>query len=145
MDFLNLADNEDVGDFTDVAEGRDIIINTVGPDVTGTQYNKSTIMARTKVTPLSEDANQIQNWLDEQPNPIEEFKKYSFDEMKASLQEWLTPEEAEEGSIIDDEVTTEDKTDDLPWEAAPKTQNYTLTAKPAPKASKFDALFDDED
>ena len=145
MDFLNLADNEDVGDFTDVAEGRDIIINTVGPDVTGTQYNKSTIMARTKVTPLSEDANQIQNWLDEQPNPLEEFKKYSFDEMKSALQEWLTPEEPEEGSIIDDEVTTEDKADDLPWEAAPKTPNYTLTAKPAPKASKFDALFDDED
>lgn len=146
MDFLNLADNEDIGDFTDVAEGRDIIINTVGPDSTGTQYNKSTIMPRTKQTSLSDDASLIKKWLEEQPNPMDEFKRYSFDEMKAALQEWLTPEEPEEGAIIDEGTTTEDpeeEVSDLPWEAPKK--NYTLAAKPAPKASKFDALFEGED
>jgi hypothetical protein len=147
MDFLNLADNEDVGDFTDIAEGRDIIVNTVGPDSTGTQYNKSTIMPRTKTTPLAEDSELVKKWLDEQPNPMEEFKKYSFEEMKAALQEWLTPEEPEEGAIIDDEVTTEEpeETSDLPWETPKTTKNYTLAAKPAPKASKFDSLFEDEE
>ena len=146
MDFFNLADNEDIGDFTDVAEGRDIIINTVGPESTGTQYNKSTIMPRTKQTSLADDASLIKKWLEEQPNPMEEFKKYSFDEMKAALQEWLTPEEPEEGTIIDEGTTTEDpeeETNDLPWEAPKK--NYTLAAKPAPKANKFDALFEGED
>jgi hypothetical protein len=66
--------------------------------------------------------------------------------MKAALQEWLTPEEPEEGTIIDEEPTVADPEEtgnDLPWEKP--AQNYTLAAKPAAKANKFDALFEDEE
>jgi hypothetical protein len=84
--------------------------------------------------------------LENQPNPMEIFKKYSYDEMKQALQEWLNPEDEapEEGSIIDDEKEPES---DLPWEdPAPKKANYSLNTakKPASKADKFDAMFDDE-
>ena len=41
---LSLAADEDVGDFTDIMEGRDMKVETVGPDSTGTAYNKSTIL-----------------------------------------------------------------------------------------------------
>lgn len=147
MDFLNLADNEDIGDFTDVAEGRDITLTTVGPDVTGTAYNKTTIMPRTKQTPLSEDKTLIKKLLDEQPNPLETFKKYSYDEMKQALQDWLNPEdEAEEEAS--DEVEEESAPSDLPWEKeTPAKKNYELKtpAKKTSKADKFDKLFDDED
>ena len=147
MDFLNLADNEDIGDFTDVAEGRDITLTTVGPDVTGTAYNKTTIMPRTKQTPLSEDKTLIKKLLDEQPNPLETFKKYSYDEMKQALQDWLNPEdEAEEETS--DEVEEESAPSDLPWEKeTPAKKNYELKtpAKKTSKADKFDKLFDDED
>ena len=140
MDFLNLADNEDVGDFTDVAIGRDITISTVGPETTGTAYNKSSIMPKVTQTPLDKDADRVQEWLDEQPNPLEVFKRYSFDEMKKSLQEWLAPEdEAQEGDIIDDEK-----------EAAPITpapqKNYSVKGTPkTSKAEKFDSMFEDDD
>ncbi len=93
MDFLNLADNEDVGDFTDVMSGRDITLTTVGPEVTGTNYNKTTIMPKVKETPLAADKAEIEALLDNQPNPMEVFKKYSFEDMKQALQEHLTPEE----------------------------------------------------
>lgn len=147
MDFLNLADNEDIGDFTDVAEGRDITLTTVGPDVTGTAYNKTTIMPRTKQTPLSEDKTLIKKLLDEQPNPLETFKKYSYDEMKQALQDWLNPEDETEEETSD-EVEEESAPSDLPWEKeTPAKKNYELKtpAKKTSKADKFDKLFDDED
>jgi hypothetical protein len=138
MDFLNLADNEDVGDFTDIAEGRDITLTTVGPEVTGTSYNKTTIMPRTKQTPLSDNKDLIKSLLENQPNPMETFKKYSYDEMKQALQEWLNPEgEAEEEAEV---AVPAEPVSDLPWDNKMKA-----TAKPVSKADKFDALFDDED
>jgi hypothetical protein len=141
MDFLNLADNEDVGDFTDIAEGRDITLTTVGPDVTGTTYNKTNIMPRTKQTPLSNDKDLVKSLLDNQLNPIETFKKYSYDEMKQALQEWLNPEDTETEGI------TEEPASDLPWDDKKTSKNYTIKTptKPASKADKFDALFDDEE
>jgi len=140
MDFLNLADNEDVGDFTDVSTGRDITLTTVGPEVTGTNYNKTTIMPKVKETPLAASKDEVNALLENQPNPMDVFKRYSFDDMKAALQEWLTPEEPEEGSIIDDEKE----------EAAPVTTGKAYSIKtPAAakvsKADKFDSLFEDEE
>lgn len=143
MDFLNLADNEDVGDFTDIAEGRDITLTTVGPEVTGTSYNKTTIMPRTKQTPLAEDKNLIKSLMDLQPNPMETFKKHSYDEMKQALQEWLNPEEAAEEA-----TTTEEPASDLPWSKEDKSpSNYALKtpAKTTSKADKFDELFGEDE
>jgi hypothetical protein len=140
MDFLNLADNEDVGDFTDVMSGRDITLTTVGPEVTGTNYNKTTIMPKVKETPLADDKATVESLLENQPNPKEVFKKYTFDEMKQALQEWLTPEdEYEEGAIIDDEKEEE--------VVSTPSKNYSLST-PTPKmtkADKFDSLFEEED
>ena len=141
MDFLNLADNEDVGDFTDVMSGRDITLTTVGPEVTGTNYNKTTIMPKVKETLLADDKASITSLLENQPNPMEVFKKYSYDEMKQALQEWLTPEdEYEEGAIIDDEKEEE------VIEKPSKTYSIKTPVKEqVSKADKFDALFEEED
>jgi hypothetical protein len=43
QEFLNMAADEEIGDFTDIAQGRDIKLTTVGPEVTGTPYNKTSI------------------------------------------------------------------------------------------------------
>jgi len=139
--FLQLAADEEVGDFTDVATGRDIKLNTVGPESTGTPYNRTTIGPSMKTSPLSNDASEIVQWLENQADPKVVFKRYSFDEMKQALQEWLAPEdEAQEGDIIDDEREEEVVT-------SPPQKNYALKT-PAPKVSnadKFDSLFEEED
>jgi hypothetical protein len=141
MDFLNLADNEDVGDFTDVMNGRDITLTTVGPEVTGTNYNKTTIMPKVKETPLADDKATMNSLLENQPNPMEVFKRYSYDEMKQALQEWLTPEdEYSEGDIIDDE-----KEEEVVEKPAKPYVLKTPAAEKVSKADKFDALFDEED
>ena len=136
--FLQMAADDEVGDFTDVATGRDIKLNTVGPESTGTPYNRTTISPSMKQSALVKDASEVESLLENQKNPLEVFKRYSFDEMKEALQSWLAPEEAEEGDIIDDEKE--------PVAVASET-NYTLKtpAKKESKSDKFDQLFEDDD
>jgi hypothetical protein len=136
--FLQMAADEEVGDFTDIMTGRDIKLVTVGPDVTGTKYNKTTIAPSMKITSLSKDEKEIELWLEEQTNPKESYRPLPFDEIKAALQEWLTPEGDEEE---EDETPVKE-------EAIPAKSNYSLSAKPVAKKSKadsFDELFEDDD
>jgi hypothetical protein len=143
--FLQMAADEEVGDFTDIMSGRDIKLVTVGPDVTGTKYNKTTIAPSMKTSSLSKDEKEVTLWLEEQPNPKESYKPLPFDDIKAALQEWLTPEEEEEEFIAADgklEVEVEEEVKEEP------KSNYSLSTKPAAKKSKadaFDDLFEEED
>jgi hypothetical protein len=93
MDLLKFAEDEDIGDFTDPITGRDITIETAGKETTGLMYNTSTVRVRTKSTPLSDDAAKVKLWLETQPNPVEQFKRLSYEEMKESLMKHLNPEE----------------------------------------------------
>lgn len=105
MQLLNLADNEDVGDYTDVETGRDLTVDTLGPEATKTNYNKSTIIPKMKTSKLVEDPILLKKLLNEQPNPIEQFTKYSFEEIKSALQKHLEPidsEDDDEDSEVDD-------------------------------------------
>ena len=96
QELLSLADDPDVGDYTDPIQGRDITIETTGPETNGTTFNQSKVRVRTKVTPLSEDAAEVDKWLNNQPEVLSVFRKYSYDEMKESLLGWLNPEESTE-------------------------------------------------
>jgi hypothetical protein len=93
---LSLAADEEVGDFTDILEGRDMKIETVGPDSTGTTYNKSKVLPALKTSTLSDDNTEVEKWLGTQPEPNSFYKKYTFEEIKGFLAEWLNPEEAAE-------------------------------------------------
>jgi hypothetical protein len=137
--FLQMAADEEVGDFTDIMMGRDIKLVTVGPESTGTVYNKTTITPSMKTSPLSENDKDCELWLEDQVNPKESYKMLPFDEIKAALAEWLNPEdEKEEEFPSDGKLTVETKPE----------SNYSLSTKPAAKKSKadnFDALFEEDD
>lgn len=133
-ELLSLAVDEEIGDYTDIVSGRDLTIETVGPESTGTPYNKSSVRVRLKSTPLSEDAKQVETWCNEQPDPNSEFKKFTFDEMKVALEKWLAPEEDS-----DEVVTT----------APTSNSNFSLdTSASLVKKSKddaFDSIFDSKE
>lgn len=93
-ELLSIAEDEDIGDYTDPVNGRDITIETTSPEQNGTSFNQSKVRVRTKQTPLSDDAAEVKKWLSTQPNPLGEFKKYAYDEMKGILAEFLNPEAA---------------------------------------------------
>jgi hypothetical protein len=129
-ELLSIAEDEDVGDYTDPVQGRDITIETTDAASNGTGFNQSKVRVRTKTTPLSDSGTEVEKWLNNQPDPLTIFKKYAYDEMKASLLSWLNPEaEVEETAAPALEVE------------APKTEAYTLnTAKPSID-QEFDDLF----
>ena len=134
--FLNLAADDEIGDYTDVSGGRDIKLTTVGPEVTGTPYNKTTISPSMKQSPISDNATIVERALDTQPNPKEVFKRLTFDEVKANLETFLKPEGGEEGEISSEPAVAFD---------SESKNNYSLEGKDTTsKSDKFDALFDDK-
>ena len=135
LELLGIAEDEDIGDYTDVMDGRDLTIDTVGPEVTGTKFNKSSVRIKPKTSALSEDNEQIKKWISDQPDVLSLYKKYEFDEMKTMLMEWLEPSE----DTTDSE--TEETTEVVATEE-PKS-NYTLNtkAKKGFDENEFDELF----
>ena len=138
QEFLNMAADEEIGDYTDIAQGRDIKLTTVGPEVTGTPYNKTSIGPSLKTSPISSDENVVKDILENQPDPMKIFKRYTFDEVKAALQSWLTPEDEEkEGEIISEPA--------VEFDGDTKNSNYSLdTSAKKSKSEQFDDLFDDK-
>lgn len=153
---LSLAADEEVGDFTDILEGRDIKVETVGPDSTGTTYNKSKVLPALKTSTLSDDNTEVEKWLSTQPEPNSFYKKYTFEEIKGFLAEWLNPEEAteeapasepqkEEGSIMDGPATSFEPTGFQLESSKPIANKAFATPKKETFASdEFDDLFNEE-
>ena len=141
-ELLALAVDDEIGDYTDIVGGRDLTVETVGPEATGTPYNKSSIRVRMKTSPLSEDATKVETWTNEQPNPKEGlFKLFSFDEMKSALEKWLSPEDNEE------EIANNPNSFPTSAASSPaKPSNFSLDTNQAKqsKVDKFDSLFDDK-
>ena len=136
-ELLALAVDDEIGDYTDIVGGRDLTVETVGPEATGTPYNKSSVRVRLKTSPLSEDAALVEKWTNEQPNPKGDlFKRYSFDEMKTALEKWLSPEDDDSEEAVTSPVTN----------SGPTTTNFSLDTTQAKKSKvdQFDSLFDDK-
>jgi hypothetical protein len=144
-DLLSMAMDDEIGDYTDIVNGRDFTLETVGPESTGTNYNKTSVRPRMKTSPLSEDSSQVETWLETQPNPKEVFKRFTFDEMKDALVKWLSPEDNNDGDSFPTTTTT-DTTDrkDLPWEKEESTPNFSLDTSKVKenKKDQFDSIFD---
>jgi hypothetical protein len=138
MDLLSIAEDEDVGDYSDPITGRDITVETAGKETTGLMFNTSTVRVRTKSTPLSDDSTKVKTWLETQPDPLAQFKRYTYDEMKEALLKHLNPEEE-----LKEQADSVETQGDLPWEksSAPKGE-YTLNTTKTNVDSAIDDLFD---
>ena len=145
-DLLSMAMDDEIGDYTDIVNGRDFTLETVGPESTGTNYNKTSVRPRMKTSALSDDSSQVETWLETQPNPKEVFKRFTFDEMKDALVKWLSPEDNNDGDSFPTTTTT-DTTDrkDLPWEENGGGKgNFSLDTSKVKenKKDQFDSIFD---
>lgn len=134
-ELLALAVDDEIGDYTDIVNGRDLTVETVGPEATGTPYNKSSVRVRLKTSPLSEDAALVEKWTNEQPNPKGDlFKRYSFEDMKSALEQWLSPEEDDSEEVVPAPIETQ------------PSSNFSLDTSKAKqsKVDQFDSLFDNK-
>ena len=149
MELIAIMEDEDVGDYTDPISGRDITIETTSPEQNGTNFNQSKVRVRTNITPLSEKEAEVKKWLTEQPNPVDAYKHFSYEDMKSALQAHLNREEETEKPAAAVEET--ETVGDLPWETqkeeAPKKQpkteakSFSLSTKKTDTDKAIDDLF----
>jgi hypothetical protein len=142
---LGFAADEDYGDFTDIQDGFDFKIDAVQAEVAGRKVVSCTLRPRPKSSPISEDANQVNKWLEEQPDIMTINRKREYNDIKELLAKWLNPEAEEEQATSSAPVATA--------EAASTTQSdwvndnqvteqeraaFTLNTS---SSDKFDELF----
>src|SRR6056300_1630176 len=130
---LALAEDEDVGDFTDVINGWDMVVE----QRPGNPYPETTVRIKPKQTPLSDNNDLVDKWLKEQPNPVEVHNEYDYDFIKKQLQNYLNPGSAEEN-------TPAAGSEIMPESTSPQKTDFTLetaTANNQDTVSKFDDLF----
>lgn len=154
LDLLGIADDEDYGDFTDVAEGRDFTVDAVEGEVAGRKGIKCSVRVKPKTSPLSENPELVERWLNNQPNILDIQAKFKmdFEKLKDVLTKWLNPteeegdaeqaepeSEKEESLTVDSGKLPTDTEDTPPFEV-------NAPAKPTSKAGskkKFEDLFKD--
>lgn len=141
---LQLAADDEIGDFTDVTNGTDIIVEKVKSNNL-TFPSETTIRPKRSSSLLSENAEEVDKWLKEQPKPVDCFRHYQYDEVKSMLEKYLsgggpvsTPNPVAR-PVEEDRPVSEPKPgigEEAPSEMKPKKQD---TSK------KFDDLFGDDD
>jgi hypothetical protein len=109
--------DEDYGDITDIAAGRDITVEVIPAAETGKMFDTTTVRVKPVQSPLSTDGSAAEGYLDNQKDIKELFTKFSFDEMKDSLQKYLAPSEENETVEVTppakEKVDINSKIDDL--------------------------------
>ena len=147
QELLSLANDEDIGDFTDTSNGFDMTVEVVQ----GNPYPQTSVRVKPKQTPLSDDNDAVEKWTTEQPELFKYFKKYSYDEMKEALAGFLNPEESQESTPLDT-ANSSNSSDDIRTgnplpndvETKVKGENFGLNVKKKEtiSADEFDDLFD---
>jgi hypothetical protein len=145
-DLLGIAADEDYGDYTDINDGRDFSVDAYEDMTAGKKSIKCNVRIKPKTSAITNDAELLKAILENQPDILAINRKFTFDQLKEVLENWLTPtdDEAPQESIVSDnesETTTEDNfVEEL--RSIPAASSYTEPKKGKTSASdKFDALF----
>jgi hypothetical protein len=139
---LSLAADEDYGDFTDVQNGFDFTVEVVEGDLAGKKVKKvDSVRIKRKESVLTENPEQLNKWLTEQPKILEVGFKNSFESLKNILNKWLNPEsEVSSATNSDnDQNNDEDEEDNVPDDLP-----FTVEETPNNKKKKkdFNSLFE---
>jgi hypothetical protein len=140
LELLSIADDEDYGDFSDVAEGFDFVVNA--SKVQDRPGFALSLRPKPKQTPLSKDASQIEDWLENQPLLLEERYHYPYDKLKEELQKFLSDGEDEDDIVSEAPVEADDDTTEVK-----EKKNYSLSTQGKQAKSKveeFDDMFEDD-
>jgi hypothetical protein len=156
QEILGYIADPDYGDITDAESGRDIVVEIVSAEDSGTSYPVTTIRVKPKETPLAETQEKTTKFLNDQQNITDIYQELTYAELKSVLEGWLNPSAESSDDEVEESVSTsqlsstkkesvETKADTAPWEE-PK-QPAKEESKPAPSkklddvVSAFDDLF----
>ena len=90
---VGVITDPDWGDITDPVEGRDVGIHFIPQKDSDTNYAQTDALVKPNKTPLSQDSEQMKDWLTNQPDICEIFTEPTYEELEELLKEVLNPKE----------------------------------------------------
>ena len=148
QEILGYIADPDYGDITDPNEGRDIVVEIVSAEDSGTSYPVTTIRVKPKETPLTDTKEDTEKFLNNQREITELYQELTYSELKGVLEGWLNP-----SAGGDDEETTSASAQTLSSTASPaesvvpaptpKTEVVAEAPAPAKKLDDVTSAFDD--
>ena len=151
QEILGYMADPDYGDITDPTTGRDITVEIVSAEDSGTSYPVTTIRVKPKETPLVESAEDTKKFLTSQMEITDLYQELTYSELKSVLEGWLNP-----SATGDDELETSVSAQTLSSTASPaesvipaptaKTESHDMGGSQPTPAKKLDdvtSAFDD--
>ena len=111
-ELLGFIADPDYGDITDVKAGRDVLVEFTPAEGVG-QFPKTTIRVKPNQTAATEDSNVAEKIVNGQKDIYDIFKKQSYDDLKAVLEEWLNPDGEEEKVVATSTSTGTQQTENI--------------------------------
>ena len=148
QEILGYMADPDYGDITDPTTGRDITVEIVSAEDSGTSYPVTTIRVKPKETPLVESAEETKKFLTNQMEITDLYQELTYSELKSVLEGWLNP-----SATGDDELETSVSAQTLSSTASPaesviptptpKVEAVTEAPAPTKKLDDVTSAFDD--
>jgi hypothetical protein len=148
QEILGYIADPDYGDITDPNEGRDIVVEIVSAEDSGTSYPVTTIRVKPKETPLADSKEDTEKFLNNQREITELYQELTYSELKGVLEGWLNPSAGGD----DEEVTsasaqtlssTASPAESVVPTPTPKVEAVAETPAPAKKLDDVTSAFDD--
>ena len=138
QEILGYIADPDYGDITDPTSGRDLTIEYKSAEEAGTTYPTTTIRVKPNASALTEDADKVQSFLENQTEITDLYSELSYDELKSVLEGWLNPSGEGKEETVSQSTLSQSKP---VTEKAEPTQPTTSTTKTDDVAAAFDDLF----
>ena len=146
QEILGYMADPDYGDITDPNEGRDITVEVVSAEDSGTSYPVTTIRVKPKETPMATSKEETDKFLNSQKEITELYSELTYAELKNVLEGWLNPNangDEDTSTAAAETLASTAKNDEAPFDvdvkSAPKAE--ASAKKVDDVASAFDDLF----
>jgi hypothetical protein len=142
---LGVMANEDYGDIADLTGGTDLTIEGYKDKIKigkkEQEYIAVNVTPKRNTSVLSNNPSYVESFLENQKDVLSIYKKYSYDEIKEMLKNYLQPKddtkvESEEEKVVTVKSQEIQEEDDFPDSSAPAPKKAS--------ADKFNDLFGDE-
>jgi hypothetical protein len=138
---LSYIADPDYGDITDLANGRDIVVEFKTAEETGKQYPETVIRPKPNQSPAVDPTKkELVEKLSNQTDIMELFPEATYEDLKVAMDTWLHPEAAEE-----EQAVVPDNAPDADQPISVDLAEQTKASSPSPSPSTQKAKQNMED
>jgi hypothetical protein len=144
QELLSIMSDPDYGDITDLANGRDVVVEFKTAEETGKQFPETSIRVKPNTKPAVDPTNkELLEKIANQTKILDLFPELTYEELKDVMDAWLHPENGEaqaDPDVVAATAAFNSVTPAQPTSTAVATPT-TLAAKTDDVAAAFDNLF----